>query len=290
MKKRITLIPLFLIMALFFMGCSNPTPTPTQSNKLTVYTSFAPMYDFTKSIAKDKVNIVNFVPSGVEPHDFEPSAKDIASVSNADVFVYSGNGMEGFIDKLKSTVGDKVLFVEASIDIPTVINEQSATDPHVWLSPLNAKQQIKNIADALILKDPENAQFYTANLEESTKKFDNLHQQYKDTIATLTDKNLVVAHNAYAYLCKEYGLTQVALDGISDEPSPAQLAKLSDFCKANNVKTIFFSATASPKIAQTLASETGATAAVLDPFESQLSLDYYTVMTSNLEALKQGLQ
>ncbi len=302
------------VSAALLSGCGQKKEADN-STKLSVMASFYPMYDFAVKIGGDKVDVTNMVPAGTEPHDWEPATKDITSLEKADVFVYSGAGMEHWAeDVLKSLKNKNLTVAEASSGITlrkgheheeeesqeaeSEEHEHGEFDPHVWLSPANAKKEMENIKDAFVKADPENEAYYQTNYETYAGKFDELDKKYKDTLSPLPNKSVVVAHEAFGYLCDAYGLTQMGIEGLSpdSEPDPARMAEVIDFVKENNVKIIFFEDLVSPKVAETIAKETGAKTEVLNPLEGltdeQLKNgdDYFSVMEKNLTVLKEALE
>ncbi|MDK2966726.1 metal ABC transporter substrate-binding protein [Lacrimispora sp.] len=302
------------VSAALLSGCGQKEDIQ-DSGKLTVMASFYPMYDFAVKIGGDKVAVANMIPAGTEPHDWEPATKDIANLEKADVFVYSGAGMEHWAeDVLKTLKNQNLTVAEASSGITLMKgheheegenqeaeseeHEHGEFDPHVWLSPANAKIEMENIKDAFVKADPENEAYYQANYESYAGKFDELDKKYKDTLSPLPNKSVVVAHEAFGYLCDAYGLTQMGIEGLSpdSEPDPARMAEVIDFVKENKVKTIFFEDLVSPKVAETIAKETGAKTEVLNPLEGltdeQLKNgdDYFSVMEKNLTVLKEALE
>ncbi|MDW2797328.1 metal ABC transporter substrate-binding protein [Clostridium boliviensis] len=302
------------VSAALLSGCGQKNEAQ-DSGKLTAMASFYPMYDFAVKIGGDKVDVTNMVPAGTEPHDWEPATKDITNLEKADVFVYSGAGMEHWAEAVLKTLKNKNLTVaEASSGITLMKgheheegesqeaeseeHEHGEFDPHVWLSPVNAKKEMENIKDAFVKADPENEAYYQANYETYAGKFDELDKKFKDTLSPLPNKSVVVAHEAFGYLCDAYGLTQMGIEGLTpdSEPDPARMAEVIDFVKENKVKTIFFEDLVSPKVAETIAKETGAKTEVLNPLEGltdeQLKNgdDYFSVMEKNLTVLKEALE
>lgn len=302
-------------------GSASPAPSGSassgQGKKLSVMATFYSMYDFASKIGGDKVTVTNMVPAGTEPHDWEPAASDITNLEKANVFVYSGAGMEHWVEDVRSTLENKNLVtVEASAGISLreghqedeeasnqagheeEEHEESGYDPHVWIAPLNAKIEMKNIKDALSKADPGNADYYAANYKTWSAACDKLDQTYKDALSGLSNKNIVVSHEAFGYLCDAYGLKQMGIEGLSpdSEPDPARMAEIQDFVKKNNVKVIFSEELVSPKVAQAIADATGAKVQMLNPLEGlsdeQLAAgdDYFSVMEKNLDALKAALQ
>ncbi|MEA4901377.1 metal ABC transporter substrate-binding protein [Desulfitobacterium sp.] len=313
MKRiKVGLIIGLLLSALVITGCgainstTNSLGTGSASDtdhKLTVYTSVYPMYDFTQKIAGDKIILKNLVPAGTEPHEWEPTPSDIADLEKADVLIYNGAGMEPWLDKVLNSINpEKLKTVEASKEVKLLNNTDGAknkgTDPHVWLDPMSAKVEMGAIKDALVSIDPANKDYYEKNYEDNAAQLDQLDQEYKSAVAQFSKKDIVVAHQAFSYLCNAYGLNQVAIEGISadSEPSPARMAEIVEFAREKQLKYIFFEELVSPKVAQTIAQETGAATAVLNPFEGstdsgqQAGKDYFSVMRDNLKVLKQALQ
>lgn len=304
-KKMNGLMVFILVLSLLLVGCSaKSNEMSTMSDgKIKVYTSFYVMYDFAIKIGGDKVSITNLVPAGTEPHDWEPNPSDIVNLEKGDVFIYNGAGFEAWTEKvLKSLQNDQLIVVETSNGLELLPNEHEDEelefDPHVWLNPMLAKQQMAAIKNAFAEVDPSNKEYYEKNYQNYAKMFDDLNAEFTETIGKYTKKDIVVAHEAFGYLCNAYGLNQVGIEGLSadSEPSPARMAEITKFAKENDVKYIFFEELVSPKIAETIAREVGAQTAVLNPLEGldeeaiEAGKDYFSVMRENLEALSKALQ
>jgi zinc transport system substrate-binding protein len=291
MKKRI--LALATVLALL-TGCGAST-VKTDTDRLTVCTGFYAIYDFAVAVGGDKIRAVNLVPSGTEPHDWEPSSHDMLTISKADVLFYNGLGMEGWIDSVKSSIGeDAVEYVELSQGL----NDEAQDDPHIWLDPLRAIEMAKKIEAVLEERDSANADYYRQRTQDFILDLEQLDKEYTDTLAPYKGSSIVVSHEAYSYLCSRYGLNQIAVEGVipESEPSPNQMRSIISYIKENNIKYIFFEELLSPKVVQTIADETGATLLELNPFEGleQEDIDsgenYLSVMRSNLENLKQALE
>lgn len=297
------LISVFVLVLTVACNVKNTPDNTAVNNRLKVYTSFYPMYDFAKKIGGDKIELVNLVPSGTEPHDWEPTPGDIASLEKANIFIYSGAGMEGWVDKVLGSINNKnLLVVEASKGLSLIKNadenEELEYDPHVWLNPILAKQQMEAIKNALVTADSANKDFYENNFKENAKKIDDLDKEYRDTISTFARKDIVVAHEAFGYLANAYGLKQVAIEGLSAEaePTPARMAEVAEFARKNNVKYIFFEELVNPKVAQAIANEVGAKTEKLNPLEglsqeeTSAGKEYFSVMKDNLQTLSKALK
>lgn len=279
MKK---LLPIIMTLSLLLTSCGK---VEEKSDKPQVYTSFYAMYDFARMVGGDDIDLHNVVPTGTEPHDFEPTAADMAKLSKADVFIYNGMGIDEWAEKVTDTLPETVNVVCASEKINT-----GGADPHVWLSLKNAKTQLEAVSSALSEADSANAEHYATRLAEYSEKIDALETEYEN--AGLSGKKLFVTHGAYGYLCDDFGMEQVALEGISgdSDPSPAQMAKIVDEIKAEGAKCIFYDPLEGDKMANAVAKEAGIEALVLYTFEGDSEdRDYITIMQTNLEQLKKSL-
>ncbi|MBD0382984.1 metal ABC transporter substrate-binding protein [Paenibacillus sedimenti] len=318
------------VSALIISGCSAKTTTETSASaaptaqanqesgkKLKVVTTFYPMYEFSKQIAGEHAEVIGLVPTGVEPHDWEPSAKDMAQLKEADVFVYNGI-VEGWVPKaLESAANSKRVVVEASKAVELMEglheedehghgkeekehkdeHEEEGLDPHVWLDPVLAQKEVAAIQAALVQADPAHKDAYTKNADAYIAKLKELDDLFRSGLKDVKRKDFITQHAAFAYLAKQYGLTQVPISGLSPEaePAPDKMAEVIKFAKEKTVKTIFFETLVDPKIASTIAKEIGAKTEVLNPLEGltdeekKNNLDYIGVMKKNLEALKKGL-
>ncbi|MDR0921042.1 MAG: metal ABC transporter substrate-binding protein [Lactobacillales bacterium] len=282
----------------------------TSENKIKIVTTFFPMYDFTKNIVGDEGNVELLIPAGTEPHDFEPSAKNMADIAKASVFVYNSKNLETWVPNAINSLGVKTLnVIEASEKIKLMEATEEADeyegnthehnlDPHVWLAPALAKKEVETIRDGLISEFPTKKEVFTKNAAAYLKKLTALDEDYKKELANATQRNLVTQHAAFGYLAKEYGLHQVAIAGLSpdQEPSPSRLAELKDYVKKNHIQLIYFEETASDKIAKTLSDETGVQLAVLNTLEGltkeeqKQGADYISVMQDNLKELKKTIK
>ena len=294
-------------------GCgTQPADTAADDGRLRVLTSFYPMYDFACKIGGDCIDVTNMVPSGTEPHDWEPSTNDLKNLEKADVFIYNGADMEPWADDLLVSRSDKLHVVEASenVELRTTDGEHEHAhehegadhhhgdfDPHVWLDPENAKIEMEAIRDALCAADPENSTVFQSNYEKYAAELDALDAEFREKLSSLPNRTIVVAHEAFGYLCDAYGLTQVGIEGLSpdSEPDPGRMAEVIDFVRDHSISTIFFEELVSPKVAEAIASETGAQAKMLSPLEglsdeqAAAGADYFSVMHDNLAALMEAL-
>ncbi|MHC6180126.1 metal ABC transporter substrate-binding protein [Clostridium sp. JNZ X4-2] len=303
-NKLSVLAAMFSCIIFIFSGCNGTSGTATDNktqSKPKVVVSFNAMREFASAIGKNKIDITTIIPNGTEPHDFEPTAKDLKILGNANVFVYSGLGMESWKDKVISSAGNKNLIaVDASKGISPIkntdnneIKDQGQYDPHTWISLKNAQIESKNIKDALVKADSANKNFYEKNYKDFSKQLNELYNEYNTKFSTVTNKSFVTGHAAFAYLCRDFGLKQNSVEGVfaEGEPSPQKLAGLVSYCRKNNIKTIFVEDMVSPKVSNTLAKEVGARVEKIYTIESKEdNKNYIQSMKSNLEMIYNSLK
>ena len=285
--KKLSILILSLIFGVLCSSCAN---TPNEPDKLQVYTSFYAMYDFARQIGGDMADVTMLCPTGTEPHDFEPTALDIAALSDADVFIYNGMDMEPWAESVVKTLEDTdVICVNTSESVNDLTD---TNDPHLWLNPQNAYCQFEAITQAFLTADSKNADYYQSKLDGIKNSIAKLTDDYEDAVKTFKSYDIVVSHMAYTNLCDAFGLNQLAVNGIdnSDDPTPAKMAKLEDYITENKIKYIFTEPLGTSDVMKAIADDTGCEILTLDPFEGNPeNKDYFTVMYENLQALKTAL-
>ncbi|TBR10211.1 MAG: ABC transporter substrate-binding protein [Candidatus Nitrosotenuis sp.] len=276
----------------------------TETAKLNVVASFYPLYQFSKGVGGDKVDVSTLIPSGIEPHEWEPSPGDLVSLKHANVFVYNGVGMEPFIDRLIASEEYKnTVFVESTkkIELIKITDENEArfmNNPHVWLDPILAKQQVAEIKDAFSKADPSNADYYAQNADDYNAKLDALDAKIRSGLSDCKKDTFMPFHDAYPYFAKRYGLKSLPLSGISpdSEITSSELKKFVDYVKANHVQVIFDEELVDPRLAQVLADEAGAKVMVFSPLEGltddeiKAGMTYFDKMDENLQNIKVALE
>ncbi len=316
-SKRMILVVLLIVTLIVLAGCGNgSTKTNSGNDKMKVITTFYPVYEFVRQVGGDKVDVTMLLKPGVEPHDWEPTAKELAEIKTAKVFFYHGAGLEPVDKLLKKEVLGAATAVEVSSGVEQIAikdedddehehegqgtqheDEHHHMDMHTWLDPVAAQQEIKNIAEALANIDPQNREYYLKNAENYLQELSKLDQEYKTALSQTARRDIITSHAAFGYLAKRYDLRQVAVMGLSpdSEPTPEKMAAVVDFCREHQVKVIFFETIVSPKLSQTIAKETGASLLVLNPIESlteeemKQGKNYLIIMRENLANLKTAL-
>jgi zinc transport system substrate-binding protein len=263
--------------------------------RLRAVASSYPLAEAAAVVGGDLVDVDNLTPPGVEPHDLELTPDDLEALAAADLVVYASGGFQPAVeDGLADAEGE---LIDAVDSVPQLESGDEAADPHVWLDPARFAALVGTIAEALVELDPAHAAAFRANAEAYRAELEALDRTFADGLATCDRRSMVVNHAAFAYLADAYDLHQVAISGVSpgSETDPARLSELRALVNEEGVTTIFTEPLASPEVAETLAEETDADVAVLDPLEGltpeqvDAGEDYVSVMLRNLAALRSGL-
>jgi zinc transport system substrate-binding protein len=251
----------------------------------TVVASFYPLAYAAEQVARDDVPVENLTPPGAEPHDLELSARDVGEVQKAALVVYVGHGFQPAVeDALEGRSGPSLDVLDAG----RPLRVGGGPDPHVWLDPT----RFADVARAIARErgDPAAADPFVARLRM-------LDREYRQGLSRCVRRTLVTSHAAFGYLASRYHLEQVPLLGLAPEaePTPKELARLAGTVRESGATTVFTERLASPALADTVARETGAAVAVLDPLEGLTSSeleagkDYFDVMRENLAVLRKAL-
>lgn len=298
MKK---IIALFMAATLFVAGCSIKEKQETK--KLQVYASFDVIKDLTMKVTQDVADVHLIVESGEEPHDFELSTKQLATLTKADVIVYNGLGMEPWIEKVKENAKN-VNFVDTSEGIKVIEgghnhdhdekhdDHDHEHNPHIWTSIKNAQKQLTTIKNQLVKIDEKNAKKYEENYQKAFNDLEALEKEYATQLKDVKRKTVVVSHAAYTYLLQDYGLEEHAVSDISPnvEPNLAKLAELVKLIKEEGVTTVFFDESVAENVSKVLAKEANVRTDVLYTLEKYpQNEDYISLMKKNLVNLKRAL-
>ena len=287
-----TLLFLLLIIMNIVSGCGGQQSA--DKSKLQVAASFYPMAEFVQAVGGDKVQVTTLVPDGAEPHDWEPSPKDLTRLGRAQVFVYNGMVEPWAQQALDALSERKIMPVETGRGLFARAGKQ---DPHVWVSPKKAIVEVQRITEALCEADAKHVDEYKANSRAYIAKLEQLDKQLTEVAQKAPKRVFVTAHAAFGHLAEDYGLRQLSVAGISAEaePTPGDLQRLITTVKRDKVRYVFFETLTDPKIAKLVAQETGAQTAVLDPLEGldeegrKQGLDYLKIMEQNIANLQRAL-
>lgn len=239
----------------------------SKEEKIGVVVSILPLAEFVEQVGKDKVEVTVIVPPGADPHLFELTPVQLKKISQAQLYVEVGSGLNfelTWMDKIKLIYKD-MLICNSSIGI-TLVDK----DPHIWLSPRNAKTMVENISEALIKIDPLSQKYFKKNSIEYINKLDLLDKEIKARLEGVKNRRFISYHPSWGYFAKEYGLIQIAIENEGKEPSAASLAHIIDQIRAFNISIILVSPQYNIKSAEVVAKEVGAQIIIAD----DLSMDY----------------
>ena len=305
--------------------------------KLKIVTTIFPEYDITRAIAKDKVDLELMIKPGVDVHSFTPTPQDIKTVQNSDIFVYGGTEHDKWVENLTKNIDMKNKKVVKLVDGIQQLEEESVDgmkhehhhddekedehnhdhkhekkdehdhkdesekelDPHYWTSPKNAIQMVKTITNALVEKDPDNAEFYKENAKNYIKQLEGVDKELHDVVDNAKIKKVVIADRfPFRYLFKDLGLEYRALfSGCSVEStaSAGQIKKMVDYVKENKIPVVYHIEMGKGELAETVAKNSGAKVKLLHSIHTVTKEDfdkgitYIDLMKQNVEALKEGL-
>lgn len=295
-----TLIMFILFSTVQNLYAQNPVSNSTLqleiNNKLKVVSSFFPIDQFVGKVGGEAIERMLLIPKGVEPHDYEPTIKDIQRVDSADVLVYNGLGFEDWIGKMSNPQK-----IDASKGLnASYLDERNMTfDPHVWLDPLLAKKQVENIRDGLIMIDPNHKDIYVNNSNNFLNELDNLDEKIRTDLESCKKKDFITFHNSFSYFAKQYGLNQHSISNTDPESevTPARLTEIINIAKTLGLQVIYSEELVDPRQATVIAQEVpDGKVLVLSPIEGlseneqKAGLGYIDKMNDNINNLMVGLQ
>lgn len=288
--KRAMLAVLFVAVVIGGLFTLISRQQHAEQRGVSVAASFYPLYDFAQRVGGTHVTVTNLTPAGAEPHDFEPAARTLVAAQEARLFIYNGGTFEPWTDKFAHDYTGTAVRASDHISL-------HEGDPHFWLDPVYAQQIVRNITDGLVKVDPAHAADYRHNASKVIGQLQSLDSQFKQGLAQCSQHDIIAAHDAFGYLGRRYGFTIHGISGISpdEEPSAARLHDLADLVRQKQIGYVFFESLVSPRLADTIATETGAKTLVLDPLEGlsdadqKQGKDYFAVQRENLDHLRTAL-
>ena len=311
---KLAIIAIVIVIPLASFAVTQPSfnseISTTKNSKLQVITSATFLYEFSQNIGKEMIDVTLLVPMGADPHDWEPTIRDREKLQKADVIIVNGIGYEHWLDSFDSNDNQGIL-VNTSNGISTLDSEKhndhtkeddhdgheedkhnhGDLDPHIWLNPVYAQLQVKNIANALSNSDPTNKNYYQSNAAIYNKELDLLDSKIRTELSGCKT-DFITFHNAFSYFSEEYGLTQHTIISSNDshgEVTPQTLENIISLARELNIKVIFAEESTSTKTSQVIADEIGGKVLVLSPLEIVSDETYVEKMTQNLNNLKDAL-
>lgn len=323
-------------IALGFGGCASTststvepevseTAVSTTGEELQVITTFLPITQFTRAVAGNRAEVTQLLPTNVGPHDYQAKPEDAQAIANADVLVKNGLEMEAFLDDLIDNAGNSDLVViDSSEGIATLSNEEieghdhsydhdhaheedhtnaeaghhhhGEFNPHIWLDPKRAIQQVENIRDGLIAADPEGEADYTANAAAYIEDLQALDAEITERLAPYQGQTFVAFHDFAPYFADSYNLNAQFLVDVPDEnPSPDDVQRVIETVEDTNLKTLLTEPQVSKDAFAALANDLNVKVSTFDPLETgdptASEPEYYlTIMRQNVESLEAAFE
>ncbi len=285
---------------------SDPAIAPAD-DRTKVVASFFPLYDFARNVAGERADVSVFIPSGIEPHDWEPTPQNIAQAESADLLIYNGAGFEEWIGDINPK---NAVDVTAGLELREAMEqddeeegEQDHTggelDPHVWLDPILAKHQVSTIRDELVRVDPENADHYRDNAVSYLAELDELDAFIRSEMSSCEKTDFIAFHSAFSYFAERYGLTQHSIQGIAPEGEvlPQRIQEIKNLASEFDIDVIYSEELVDSRLAEVIAGEIpNGRVLVLSPIEGveeeeeRNGIGYLDKMRENVQNLKVGLK
>lgn len=307
MNMKNTIFILVIIAFIYLvLNTDKDTQTKTQTAKPTIALSTFSLYDITKNIVGDTANAFMILPFGVDAHSYEPNPRQVAKIYKSDLVVYSGAGLEPWIDGFEFK--NKAIDMSLHVELKTLGEHEhhhehkdegkSSTDPHYWLSFSNMIKSTNFITKELVELFPQHKTLYESNRDKYIAMLNDLDKSYAKELSTCRLKTIVVNHNAFSYISSKYGFEVEALSGLSPEaqPSAKNMTKLIEHVKEHKLKTIFFESFVSDRAIKSIAKEAKVKVDVLQPLgnitadEAKQNLSYEDIMKTNLKKLSEALE
>jgi len=309
-SSRKFFIFLIIILAVMVMAsCQQSREAPLHDNKLRVIATIFPVYDFARIIGGEKVKVSMLLPPSTDAHNFEPRPEDIIKISKSDIFLFANFEMEQWAYRIIKTAAENTNMLAVETGSGTILlpsseaadkeNNHSKFDPHIWLDLDNAQKMVDNIATAFINRDSRSSDFYLNNARAYKLKLLEMDKKYQQGLAACRTKVILHAgHWAFAYLANKYNLKYVAAYTVSadSEPSPQKILSLIEQVKTQSIPYIYYEDLVAPRLAQTIAEETGAGLLKLhnghniSKEDIKRGISFLTMMDANLANLKLGLR
>jgi zinc transport system substrate-binding protein len=300
----------WVLLFLALAGCTPREQAQRPARKLQVVTTLFPLYDMARAIGGESAEVSLLLPPGAEAHSFEPRPGDILRLNSADIFIYTGPFMEPWAESLlKGLDTRRLLVVNAGSGIPLLRqgeeqdhgdgHEHQGGDPHIWLDFDNARTMVTTILAGFAAKDPAHDALYRRNASLYQARLEELDRTYRAGLASCGTRTIIHGgHFAFGYLAKRYGLRYVSAFPPSgdSEPNARQMAAMVELIRSTGTGAIYYEELVSPRLADTLARETGTRLLLLNAAHNvnrddlARGVTFPALMERNLENLRQGLR
>ncbi|WP_342677899.1 metal ABC transporter solute-binding protein, Zn/Mn family [Methanofollis sp. UBA420] len=250
----------FVILSVLASGCTAQAPA---AGKMLVAVTIPPQAESVGAIGGDRVDVLVLVPPGASPHTYELTPGQLADLSRARLYAAVGSGVEfetAWMDRIRELNPDMAV-VNCSEGVALLPDG----DPHIWLSPANAKIMAENVCDGLVAADPAGKEIYEANLATYLARLDALDAAVRSEVGASGCQALLVSHASWAYFARDYGLVQIPIEEGGKEPSPRQIEEIVARARAGNISVVFAAPEASTRSARVIADEIGGRVVPLSP-------------------------
>jgi zinc/manganese transport system substrate-binding protein len=282
------------------------TPFSLWSEPLKVASLHPLLAELARQVGGDQVTVIEIMKPGGDIHHFEPAAKDLAAMRGARLVLASGKELESYLPKLRDSLGSGIQILEVGEKIPSIPatcnhdheaesaeEHHHGADPHWWHSAENMKRAARNLAEAFSEVSPANKATYVAGAKTASKRFGELKSWAQKQIATIprAQRQLVTAHAAFGYFCKEYGFEPLSVLGVgrADDVSTKHIAQTIQTIRENKIVAVFPEDQANPKVLEEIVRSTGVkmgavliadgTAKEAHTFESMFSSNVRTIVS-----------
>lgn len=311
LRRKWLALALIIVIVGVSLAIFSPNPENAPGKRVKVLATFYPLAYLAEEIGGDRVSVRTLIPYNTEVHSWQPSVSDIIAVSNADIIILNGGGLDWWMEEILNSIntsGKLIVNTTEGLELIPLGNESSEEggharihanyDPHTWLSPYMATRQAEKIFSALVEEDSFGREYYQARFEVLKERLEDLDNKYQEELANKTRDVIIVAHEAYGYLAARYGFRQQGIIGISadQQPSLQAIKDLVDMMTRDNIKVIYLDPAYSDSYVMMLKREVEARTGwnvqviklylALGPVDGR---DYIGQMEANLKALKAGL-
>ena len=276
----VLVLVLIVVLAAFAISCGQEQKA---GEKIGIVVTILPLADFVENVGGEEVDITVMVPPGASPHTYELTPSQMVAVSKAKIYAKVGSGVEfelAWMDKIIEQ-NRNMLVVDCSRGIELI-----EMDPHIWLSPLNAKIMVENICAGLTKVDPDNQSYYTQNKNRYLAKLDALDKAIRESLSEAKNRRFIVFHPSWGYFARDYNLEQVPIEVGGKEPSAEDIAHLIEEALEHDIKIVFASPQFSVKSAEVIAKEIGGKVAFINP----LARDYINNLSMVLDEMPQAME
>jgi zinc transport system substrate-binding protein len=310
-KKLSSLLILAITTIATSSSCASPSnPAAKSKTAIKIVTSTLPITNFTSAVVGDRASVKYLLPSNIGPHDYQAKPEDVRTLAEADVLVKNGLGLDEYLEGLVENASNADLkIIDTSEGVKTIANEAEAHrghegevaahegrfNPHIWLDPKRAIEQVENIRDGLVATDPAGQQTYVANAAAYISRLNALDQEIATVLAPYANKEFVTYHDFAPYFAQRYALKAEFLVGVPDEdPSPGDVQRVLNSAKASDLKTLLTEPQASGNPFEAVAKDLNVQVSNFDSMETGtpegVEADYYLkVMRQNLKNLQTAL-